>query len=99
MASRTQYLQEIQEVGFEVDDLTLYLDTHPLDTKALDAFGQARKKRHELMQDYARNYEPLSLCLVDPKNNNETESYSKYLGKEHFTWADGPLPWDNQGGV
>lgn len=99
MASRTQCLQEIQETGFTVDELTLYLDTHPLDPNALIAFEEAKKKRYELMKNYAQNYEPLNLYLVDPEKNNETESYSKYLGREHFTWSDGPLPWDNQGGI
>lgn len=99
MANRTQALQEIQEAGFLLDDLTLYLDTHPLDTEALSAFNKARKERYEKMQSYAEQYEPLNLYLVDPDNNNESESYSKYLGREHFTWTDGPLPWDNQGGV
>lgn len=42
MADRTQLLEEIQQVGFQVDDLTLYLDTHPLDRDALDAFTQAK---------------------------------------------------------
>lgn len=99
MANRTQALLEIQETGFLLDDLTLYLDTHPLDPEALNAFDKARKERYEKMQAYAEQYEPLNLYLVDPENNNETESYSKYLGREHFTWTDGPLPWDNQGGV
>ncbi|MCC8126408.1 MAG: spore coat protein CotJB [Clostridiales bacterium] len=99
MSNRVQCLQEIQEAGFEIDDLTLYLDTHPLDTTALESFNKARERRYELLKNYARDYEPLNLYLVDPANNNETESYSKYLGKEHFTWTDGPLPWDNQGGV
>ena len=98
MANRTQLLEEIQEIGFQVDDLTLYLDTHPLDMDALDAFTQAKNQRYQLMQNYAREFEPLNLYLVCPDTNNETGSYCKYPGK-HFTWSDGPLPWDNQGGV
>lgn len=43
MSDRAQLLEEIQQVGFQVDDLTLYLDTHPLDKDALDAFTQAKK--------------------------------------------------------
>lgn len=99
MADRCKLLKEIQEAGFQVDDLTLYLDTHPLDEAALDAFTQAKKKRYDLMQEYARQFEPLNLYLVCPDTNNETNSFCKYPGKRHFTWSDGPLPWDNQGGV
>ena len=50
VADRTQLLEEIQQVGFQVDDLTLYLDTHPLDRDALDAFTQAKNQRYQLMQ-------------------------------------------------
>ena len=87
MSDRTQLLEKIQQVGFQVDDLTLYLDT------------QAKNQRYQLMQDYAREFEPLNLYLVCPDTNNETGSYCKYPGQKHFTWSDGPLPWDNQGGA
>lgn len=99
MADRIKLLKEIQETGFQVDDLTLYLDTHPLDEAALDAFTQAKEKRYQLMKEYAREFEPLNPYLVCPDTNNETEVFCKYPGKRHFTWTDGPLPWDNQGGV
>ena len=99
MSDRTQLLEKIQQVGFQVDDLTLYLDTHPLDMEALDAFTQAKNQRYQLMQDYAREFEPLNLYLVCPDTNNETGSYCKYPWQKHFTWSDGPLPWDNQGGA
>ena len=66
---------------------------------ALDAFTQAKNQRYQLMQNYAREFEPLNLYLVCPDTNNETGSYCKYPGRKHFTWSDGPLPWDNQGGV
>ena len=35
---RMQLLKEIGEVSFMVNDLTLYLDTHPTDTEALTCF-------------------------------------------------------------
>lgn len=99
MADRTQLLKQIQEISFVVDDLTLYLDTHPLDTDALESFSQAKSRRKELMQQYARQYEPLTIDCVCPDTNNETNTNCKYPGKKHFTWSDGPLPWDNQGGA
>ena len=92
MSDRTQLLEKIQQVGFQVDDLTLYLDTHPLDMEALDAFTQAKNQRYQLMQDYAREFEPLNLYLVCPDTNNETGSYCKYPGQKHFTRSDRPLP-------
>ena len=67
---RVQMLKEIDEVSFMVNDLTLYLDTHPTDAEALQAFTDAAKRRKQLMEE---------------------------LNQEHFTWSDGPLPWE--GGI
>ncbi|MGL5437036.1 MAG: spore coat protein CotJB [Lachnospiraceae bacterium] len=97
MADQLKMLQEISEVSFTVNDLTLYLDTHPLDTNALDAFKQAMDQRKNLMQAYAREFEPLTINCVCPDTNNESGSNTKYSGQKHFTWVDGPLPWE--GGV
>ncbi len=48
MADRCSLLKQINEISFTVNDLTLYLDTHPLDTDALDAFSQAMSQRKQL---------------------------------------------------
>ena len=91
---RGQMLKEIDEVSFMVNDLTLYLDTHPTDTNALQAFTDAAKRRKQLMQEYAREYEPLSMDCVCVETNNQTDSDTKYPKQKHITWNDGPLPWE-----
>ncbi|MCB7059768.1 spore coat protein CotJB, partial [Eggerthella lenta] len=45
MPDRCQLLKQINETSFVVNDLNLYLDTHPLDKDALDAFSQALNQR------------------------------------------------------
>ncbi len=108
MPDRNKLLKQIQEVSFTLDDLTLYLDTHPLDENALNAFEQAQKTRKNLLQNYARDFEPLTrdcVCVAtenvktEMTANNQTNSHCKYPNQRHFTWSDGPLPWDNQGGA
>lgn len=94
MADRRQMLKEISEISFTVNDLTLYLDTHPLDTNAMDAFSEANKKRKSLMQAYAGQFEPLTTDCVCPDTNNESDMHTSYPGNRHFTWVDGPLPWE-----
>ena len=37
---RMQLMKEIGEASFMVNDLTLYLDTHPTDQEALKAFSE-----------------------------------------------------------
>ena len=99
MTDRHTLLKELNEVSFTADDLGLYLDTHPLDGDALDAFKQANSRRRELLERFARQYEPLTRDCVCPDTNNETQYDTRYPVQRHFTWADGPLPWDKQGGA
>ena len=94
MADRASMLKDINEISFMVNDLTLYLDTHPLDGAALDQFGESLKRRRELLEAYAKEFEPLMMELVCPETNNQTESLTAYPGVKHFTWTDGPLPWE-----
>ena len=35
--SKKSLLEEITQVGFAVDEMTLYLDTHPYETEAIEA--------------------------------------------------------------
>lgn len=94
MADRETMLKQINEISFTVNDLTLFLDTHPLDYNALKAFSDAMKQRKQLMQTYAENFEPLTVDCVCPDTNNKSETHTKYPGQKHFTWSDGPLPWE-----
>ena len=96
MADRNSLLQEINETSFMVNDLTLYLDTHPEDPQALEAFTQAAAQRKQLLEAYARDFEPLTMNCVCPDCNNQSQSSTRYPGEKHFTWCDGPLPWGNQ---
>ncbi len=99
MDKRGEMLQKINEISFTINDLTLYLDTHPTDENALTAFSRAASERKNLLEAYAKEFEPLTMNCVCPDTNNQTGSHTSYPDKKHFTWADGPIPWDNQGGV
>lgn len=94
MADQKTLLKQITEISFTVNDLTLYLDTHPLDENALTAFKQAMEQRKQLLKTYAENFEPLTIDCVCPDTNNKTAFQTKYAGQKHFTWSDGPLPWE-----
>ncbi len=97
MAERFQILKEIDEVSFCLNDLNLYLDTHPTDEAALEAFHDALKRRKLLLDAFAAEFEPLTVDTACPGSTNQSQSCSKYGGTPHFTWNDGPLPWE--GGV
>ncbi|MBS6952818.1 MAG: spore coat protein CotJB [Enterocloster asparagiformis] len=94
MPDRNQMLKEINEVSFVIDDLKLFLDTHPLDEAALTAFSQAMEQRKQLLKEFAKQFEPLTQDCICPDTNNQTGSFTKHPGQKHFTWSDGPLPWE-----
>ncbi|MFR8164771.1 MAG: spore coat protein CotJB [Enterocloster sp.] len=91
---RMQLMKEIGEASFMVNDLTLYLDTHPTDQEALKAFSEASKKRRELMEICADQFEPLTMDLVCPDTATTEQKSHKYPDPKHFTWSDGPMPWE-----
>lgn len=95
MSDRKMLLQKINEASFTVNDLTLYLDTHPTDMEALQYFKKALNERKTAMEEFESQYEPLIVDCVNPKENTKTGFASDYPAQEHWTWADGPIPWDN----
>ena len=94
MSSRQELFQQINEASFAVNDITLYLDTHPTDEQALAYFDQVMQKRKEAMKEYESQYEPLLIDCVNVNTNNSTNTDTEYADKKHWTWADGPLPWE-----
>jgi spore coat protein JB len=94
MIDQKNLLSQITEISFTVNDLNLYLDTHPLDENALNSFKDAMTQRKQLLQTYADNFEPLTMNCICPDTNNKTKTQTKYPDQRHFTWSDGPLPWE-----
>lgn len=84
--SRSQLLQRINEVSFAVNDLLLYLDTHPCCEKGLALYGEYAEERKKLMKEYAECYGPLT---VDD---------AVYSGGDTWKWMEQPFPWEREGG-
>ncbi|MEQ2763012.1 spore coat protein CotJB [Eisenbergiella tayi] len=81
---REALMAKIDEAGFVVNDLTLYLDTHKEDEEALRMFEEYANRKVMLMKEFAEKFYPLSQnCMV-------------LCGKEMktFSWTDGPAPWE-----
>ena len=89
MTDRDSMMKEIAETGFFLDDLRLYLDTHPLDGDALNIFSEYGRKRRTLLKEFAGRFEPLTCDCICPENNGGA-------GPKHWTWCDGPIPWDTE---
>jgi len=54
--SQKQLLNRIDQVSFAVNDMTLYLDTHPCDEKALTYCHELVQERKKLLKEYAEAY-------------------------------------------
>lgn len=84
--SKPVLLNQINEVSFAVNDITLYLDTHPADPEALRYYRENMEHRKEFLKQYAENYGPLTLdsyaCREDQK----------------WLWEQQPFPWEMEGG-
>lgn len=85
-SSREALLREIDKVSFAVDDILLYLDTHPCDEKALDYYKEHVARRRQLMQEYAQAYGPLTI------DDGEASC------EQSWKWAQQPFPWEQKGG-
>lgn len=79
-------MQQIYEVSFAVNDLTLYLDTHEDDNEALTCFQNYLKKRAELLQEFGQKFYPLTqACMAGCK-----------VDAGIFCWIGGPVPWEGE---
>lgn len=82
MSGKRALEKEIARLSFSMDELRLFLDTHPKDTQALAAFVELKKKRRERIEQYHELYGPL-------------DAYSGG-GSEHWNWLQQPWPWERE---
>ena len=82
---RQDLLHWINVVSFAVNDVQLFLDTHPEDQEALSFFSEYNKLRKEALDEYAKYYGPLT---IDSANMNCQETW---------TWINDPWPWQEGG--
>ncbi len=74
-----QLLQKVYETGFMMDDVLLYLDTHPHDVQAMEYYQEARKANKEAIAAYEQACGPLMI------NGVCSDSWS---------WINNPWPWE-----
>lgn len=79
--NRCALMRKIETVSFAMDDLRLYLDTHPHDRQALALFEEYRVTRQRAIAEYTECYGPVT-------------SYEVLPGKDGWTWNCGPMPWE-----
>ncbi len=80
-------LRKIQEISFTVDDLRLYLDTHPKEPQGLEALKAALQKQKGLLQEFALSFYPLTM-------DSMTQIYEQNPQSTCYCWSKGPMPWE-----
>lgn len=84
LSEREKAMNEIAMIGFAVNDLTLYLDTHPDCQQGIQLMKELLQKRLDGLADYAAKYNALtqlSIVTGNPESNK-------------YEWDEGPMPWE-----
>lgn len=84
--SKGQLMSQINQLSFAVNEMTLYLDSHPEDEQAMAFFAEKSAMRNEALAAYARNYGPLT---IDTANDTASRSWE---------WVNQPWPWEGTKG-
>ncbi len=79
MTERERILRMLSSYDFAVNDLHIYLDTHPDDSKAAKALNKYRQESDKLRTQYEEKFGPLT---TSDENGNR------------WSWISDPWPWD-----
>ena len=77
--SQGAMFEAIRAYSFVLDELRLYLDTHPKNKQALNMFLDTMQKRNELLVEYTNMYGPIDSYYI---NSDGT-----------WSWINEPMPW------
>ena len=83
--NREQLMEMINQASFAMDDVLLFLDTHPCDQAALNYYHYVANARMNAMNAYQASYGPL---LVDQVTSDN-----------YWTWVNGTWPWEGGNSV
>lgn len=75
-----ELLQTIYQAGFAMDEVNLYLDTHPCDQDALNYYHYVNKIRRDAMSAYQAQCGPLMMDQV--------------TACDYWTWVNNKWPWE-----
>ena len=74
---------ELQALGFAIQELALYLDTHRDDKEAMTLYRQYQDLFQKGMMEYAKNHGPLN--------------HATPVQGDSYSWLDDPWPWEYTG--
>lgn len=73
-------LSDLQALGFAIQELALYLDTHRDDREALELYRAYQQLYQKCREEHSRKHGPLNHGMASDS--------------EVFDWLDDPWPWE-----
>ena len=80
---KCQLMEHLQIISFAIDDLRLFIDTHPNCEDAIECINELMTLRHMVLKQYTTKYGPIYSYMVDTDNG--------------WDWTSAPLPWSKGG--
>ncbi|WP_310602289.1 spore coat protein CotJB [Anaerosporobacter sp.] len=80
--NKERLFNKIQTVSFAMEDVRLYLDTHPEDMAAYEYYEAYKKIRTKAVNQYNRFYDSLDVYSIKRE--------------EYLSWNDRPWPWEGE---
>lgn len=74
---------QLQTLAFVIQELALYLDTHPDDCQALAQYREYQQRYHDCLMDYGKKCGPMTHHMP--------------VDDETYTWLKDPWPWEITG--
>lgn len=79
---KQKLLQVIDSVSFAINDINLYLDTHPNDEEALAKYEKYKIIRKQAVKEFTENFGPLTADNVTSTGQ--------------WAWVKTPWPWEKE---
>jgi spore coat protein JB len=81
MTEREIMIKKLSSYQFMIDDLQLYLDTHPNDEKTIEKMNETTAKYLPLRESFEKKYGALT---------------ASDTSKNRWSWVKAPWPWENE---
>lgn len=80
-APKALLMRQLEQAGFAVDDVSLFLDTHPDNQEALAYYREVSNLRANALNAYEQQYGPL---------------FSEHVTAGQWDWVTETWPWEGE---
>lgn len=77
---KEEALFNLNQIGFAMHELNLYLDVYPNNNNALNTFLNYKNMYNDLLKNYEEKYGPINVSSVN--------------GNTPFSWVNTSFPWE-----